>query len=118
MANNHRYDPSAQSIFKATKGILFFGTPHKGSKNTTFGSYISSIVDIVTPKGAALTEQYVALKKDGESLKQISETFIGLCKEIRILTRFETRTKFSQIVSLTFRTLVVVIFLTKSMIDC
>lgn len=73
-----------RSIFVSTFGILFLGTPHKGSDIAKWGSRLERICDAVIPGRILDTRRDLvdALKSNNEILQNIDRGFI------QIMSRF------------------------------
>ncbi|TVY67461.1 Protein SERAC1, partial [Lachnellula suecica] len=83
----HRY----AAIYNSTCGIIFFGTPHRGSNLAIYGSAVARVPTILANKpGAKLLK---TLKKDSKALGTLSERFRAQ-HEVRayeIVSFYETR---------------------------
>ncbi|KAL9103258.1 MAG: hypothetical protein Q9163_001680 [Psora crenata] len=75
-----------RSIFVSTYGILFLGTPHKGSDVAKWGSLLESICRGVMPSGVVDSNPHLvnALKKENETLQVIDRQFIQLISRFHI----------------------------------
>ena len=69
-----------RSIFISTYGILFLGTPHKGSNVAEWGSRLEWICGAILPKKMIDTQPQLvnALKSNSETLQNIDRDFIQL----------------------------------------
>lgn len=77
------------SIYTATYGIAFFGTPHRGSSLAGIGDVFAKITRAVlrNPSNSFMT----ALKKDGEYARELFSNFQQLAGSFSILSVYETR---------------------------
>ena len=69
-----------RSIFVSTYGILFLGTPHRGSDIAKWGSMLESICRGVMPSGIVDSNPNLvnALKRENETLQTIDRDFIQM----------------------------------------
>lgn len=78
-------DPYYKDLIKATYGILFFGTPHKGM-------VVDNLLEAMNATGG--NQERIELVKSIESncdtLKEELRRFINLCDNIKICTFTET----------------------------
>ncbi|KAJ5159113.1 phosphorylase superfamily protein [Penicillium coprophilum] len=70
-------------IEKSTQGIIFLGTPHRGSDNAKWGQIISRIGAI---GGSTQTEHLNVLRQNSQALLELSDTFLDLAKNPRLQT--------------------------------
>jgi hypothetical protein len=82
-------DPNQEdlrSIYVSTYGIIFLGTPHNGSNAAAWGGAIQRMADAVLPKKLLQTESVLlkSLKKDSETLQQISSHFLDIYQKFKI----------------------------------
>ena len=75
-----------RSIFVSTYGILFLGTPHKGSDVAQWGSYLESVFSAVIPKavGESAPQLVDALKANSETLENIDRPFVQLMDKFNL----------------------------------
>ena len=75
-----------RSVFISTYGILFLGTPHKGSDLAEWGSRLERICDAVLPSKLVDTQPQLinALKTHSETLQNIDRQFIQLTSRFHI----------------------------------
>ncbi|KAH7069381.1 Alpha/Beta hydrolase protein [Paraphoma chrysanthemicola] len=84
LANNEKaFDDIAQS----TRGILFFGTPHRGADLAFWGDIIAKIAKTVflNPKRELIKD----LKTNSQPLVQVSEDFRPIADKYKIVSFFE-----------------------------
>lgn len=76
--------PDVYSIFESTCGIVFLGTPHRGSDKAVLADTITSILRLVIrSNNQAILEP---LKRDSQVLARISESFnVGLVEKTDII---------------------------------
>ena len=75
-----------RSIFVSTYGILFLGTPHKGSNLAAWGSRLERICGAVLPKRVLDSSPGLinALKSNNETLQNIDRQFIQIMNRYHI----------------------------------
>lgn len=79
------YTERLRSIFVSTYGILFLGTPHKGSDVAQWGSRLEGIVSAVAGKLVDSQPQLVnALKNNNETLQNIDRQFVQIMGRFHI----------------------------------
>ncbi len=73
-------------------GIVFLGTPHRGSGAATLGQVAALIAGAAVPGLKILNRALIKnLERDNEGLFQISNRFSNICGEMRIHSYYETR---------------------------
>ncbi|KAK4148919.1 hypothetical protein C8A00DRAFT_38494, partial [Chaetomidium leptoderma] len=87
--SNDLRDPHQEdlrSIYVSTFGIVFLGTPHNGSTAAAWGGVIQRMADTVVPKKIFETESVLlrTLKKDSETLQQITSHFLDIYQKFKI----------------------------------
>ena len=65
-----------KTIFSATKGILFFGTPHRGSESAGLGNHVARVANFCLAKPR--NQLVSGLKEGSEILERISQQFKGI----------------------------------------
>lgn len=80
------YTEHLRSIFVSTYGILFLGTPHKGSNVAEWGSRLEWICGAILPSKLVDTQPQLidALKTNNETLQNIDRQFSQLTTRFRI----------------------------------
>ena len=75
-----------RSIYVSTFGILFLGTPHKGSDIAEWGSRLEWICSVALPSKLVDTKPQLvdALKKNNETLQVIDRQFIQLMNRFHV----------------------------------
>ena len=75
-----------RSIFVSTFGILFLGTPHRGSDLAKWGSLLESICHGVMPSGVIDSNPNLvnALKRENETLQVIDREFYQILNRFRV----------------------------------
>lgn len=87
--SNDLRDPHQEdlrSIFVSTYGIIFLGTPHNGSNAAAWGGVVQRFADAFFPKKLFDTESVLlkSLKRDSETLLQISNQFLEIYQNFKI----------------------------------
>ena len=85
-----------RSIFISTYGILFLGTPHKGSDVAQWGSRLEWICNAVMPSGFVDSSNQLvdALKTNNETLQNIDRQFTQLMDRFHIFFFHEAKPTF------------------------
>ena len=87
------YTEHLRSIFVSTYGILFLGTPHKGSDIAKWGSLLESICRGVMPSAVIDSNPNLvnALKKENETLQVIDRQFYQLISRFHVYFFHESK---------------------------
>jgi len=80
-----------RSIYTSTYGILFFGTPHQGSKKVRLARFAQRTIRVLVPSKLVDTQSQLldALREGSEVLQEISDNFVPLMKDLRIFFFWE-----------------------------
>jgi hypothetical protein len=83
-----------ENIRKSCLGIIFLGTPHRGSKAVGFSTLLATIVNVATIGssrlfGRARTELLDNLEREAPILDSISGKFVEQTRSIQIATFVE-----------------------------
>lgn len=83
-----KLDGTYNSIYKATYGIAFFGTPHRGGRGASIGVIAAQIARNVlfNPKNTFME----ALKKGSLLSDELARDFLKVCSGLHILSFYET----------------------------
>lgn len=74
-----------RSIFVSAYGILFLGTPHKGSDIASWGSFLEWLCKAVPKKALDTSDQLVeALKANSETLQNIDRQFSQMIENFHL----------------------------------
>ena len=77
-------------ITQSSVGVVFVGTPHRGSAHANLGDIIQGIGEAVLPGYGPNRAVIKSLKKNCDALFQSANNFGNICGEIRIFSFFET----------------------------
>jgi len=79
------------SIYTCTYGILFFGTPHSGSRKAHLLASVQKIASLSIPRKVLDTDSSLlrALEEDSEVLQNITDQFAPLMNRFRIFFFWE-----------------------------
>ncbi|KAK3997963.1 hypothetical protein QBC44DRAFT_303083 [Cladorrhinum sp. PSN332] len=92
-------DPQYQSIRNATTGIVFLGTPHRGSAAADLGGTIANVVAAAIPGFRILNRDLLNnLRRNNQTLIEISGNFSRICASINIHSFFETVPQGGQVI--------------------
>ncbi|KAF3067404.1 Protein SERAC1 [Daldinia childiae] len=80
-----------RSIYVATYGLIFLGTPHTGSDLATWGTMLQAMSDAVVPRTFFQSESVLlrTLKRDNETLQNINIHFLDIYQRFKILMAHE-----------------------------
>ena len=80
------------------KAVIFFGTPHSGSKVAGFGNVLGNIANLVlktpgpqNPIGSFNTKLFQVLTSNSEVLQGISDDFRDVVEPLTIISCYETK---------------------------
>ncbi|KAK3990804.1 Alpha/Beta hydrolase protein [Cladorrhinum sp. PSN332] len=82
-----KQDPAFRDISTSTKGIVFFGTPHRGSDKAKWLNVLTAITSTMTNRPESTFVE--ALQTNSEALLKISQDFQSLGKEYAIVSFYE-----------------------------
>lgn len=81
-----------QDLAKHTRGVLFFGTPHKGSDLAGLGSVLANFLRL-SSLGASTNAQLVRdLARNSAKLEHISDTFLQHASSLKVVAFYELET--------------------------
>ncbi|KAL6796306.1 hypothetical protein GGI42DRAFT_345133 [Trichoderma sp. SZMC 28013] len=86
----HEWDRFYGSLTQKICGVVFFATPHKGSKLATWNTIGTRITQAVTLGFASSPSFVEGLVVDSKMLKQISESFVPRAGAYKIRSFYET----------------------------
>lgn len=80
-----------RSIYVATYGLVFLGTPHTGSDLAAWGTMLQAMSDAVVPRTFFQSESVLlrTLKRDNETLQNINIHFLDIYQRFKILMAHE-----------------------------
>lgn len=76
-------------IKDSTKGIVFFGTPHRGSDKATYGSILANVATTMMRKPSS--KLINALKTNSDDLEELTARFRFQAPDYQILTFYEMK---------------------------
>ena len=92
-------EPQYQTLKDHTLGIVFFGTPHRGSEMANYGKTLANVATGVMhkPRSKLLN----ALQSNSDTLMRLTSTFKFRAPDMEIMTFYETKpmSMFSSLVS-------------------
>jgi hypothetical protein len=89
-----------KQIHTATTGIIFLGTPHRGSGVANLGQVAALIAGAAVPGWQVFNRGLLkSLEKDNDNLFQTSNRFANICAGMRIHSFYETRPLGPRVVS-------------------
>ena len=72
------------------KGIVFMGTPHRGADVASWANFAARALGTLQMSTATNTSLLSDLKRNSETLKQISQQFVERGSAIKMKTFYET----------------------------
>jgi hypothetical protein len=84
----HERSERYSSISKDTFGVIFMGTPHRGSDAAFWGKFFGSIADVLT-LGSIRTQLLQDLQPKSSCLGNICSQFVERAQSLRIFTIYE-----------------------------
>ena len=72
------FQSNKSDVFKSTRGVVFFGTPHKGSNDAKWGQLIRSIASAAFDTNDKIIR---ALEPDSELLDKLARDFQDILDE-------------------------------------
>jgi len=92
-------DPQYQPIRNATSGMVFLGTPHRGSAAADIGATVANVAAAAIPGFRILNRDLLKdLRRNSHALAEISGNFSRICASINIHSFFETVPQGGQVV--------------------
>ncbi|KIL88375.1 hypothetical protein FAVG1_08454 [Fusarium avenaceum] len=85
----HNGSEAYASILKATTGIVFLGTPHRGSDLAPWGLLLSNLVSVTSIGKNIRKELLRTLSKDSDTLREISSQFLQRATSLKIMSFIE-----------------------------
>jgi hypothetical protein len=76
------------TIFQHTVGLIFFGTPHRGSDKATYGKILSNIA--TTVMNAPSSKLLSALQSNSDALQRLTSDFKHQIPQYQIVSFYET----------------------------
>jgi hypothetical protein len=79
-------------VWLGSKGIIFMGTPHRGSDSAAFGKVLGDIANAVLPRvaGRVNTTLIAALEQESRELLGIADSFVPRANAFRLVSFYET----------------------------
>jgi hypothetical protein len=88
--HGHRgYHPRLAAILPATAGIVFAGTPHRGSNKAAWASIATNLAKLVLKDHNDLI--ITALCRGSETLERLQDSFSGIAANMKLFSFFEDR---------------------------
>ncbi|RDW58745.1 hypothetical protein BP6252_13221 [Coleophoma cylindrospora] len=82
--------PDFKDIQRSTTGVIFLGTPHRGSGAATLGQIAAAIASAATPGFQILNRRMLRdLERDNDNLFQTSNRFSSICTQMTIRSFYE-----------------------------
>lgn len=89
--------PKFESIKNTTYGLVFLGTPHRGSDLASLAETVAKIASVAFGKRRIQTQLLKTLRENSQQLQDLAEEFTELHSLYKIVTCFEQKkTAFSK----------------------
>jgi hypothetical protein len=85
----HESDNTYGDISKSCKGIIFMGTPHRGTDIASWGTLLSRLANALTLSSTVRTDLFKDLETGSKTLQVISRQFVQRGSLIRIVSFYE-----------------------------
>lgn len=85
----HEADAFYGDILRAAKGIIFMGTPHRGSELASWAVLFSNLVNAASFGQGMRTSLLRNVDRDAEMLSEISRQFIHRATKLKIMSFVE-----------------------------
>lgn len=79
-----------QDLAKRSIGVLFFGTPHKGSAVASYATTLGNLLKASSLGRHTNTQLLKDLAVHSSTLEQVSDTFLQFGTSLRVVTFYET----------------------------
>jgi hypothetical protein len=84
-----RIEPQYSSICEFTIGIVFFGTPHRGSDKASYGKILENVASTVMHKPTS--KLLSALQSNSDALARLTSDFRHQLPNYQVITFYETK---------------------------
>ncbi|KAK8071344.1 hypothetical protein PG997_011547 [Apiospora hydei] len=86
--SNGRF-PDQAELYKSTRGVVFYGTPHRGSGKTALGGMVANFAQfsLLQPN----TQLFNALRRDSHVLEKQRDEFATISRDMDVLCFAETK---------------------------
>jgi ankyrin repeat domain-containing protein 50 len=75
----------------SVRGVIFFGTPHRGSGNANLSGVIFQVLKTTIPMGNFRADLIENLKRGSEELAEIAMTSVELLEGLKIISIYERK---------------------------
>ncbi|ETS79976.1 hypothetical protein PFICI_07505 [Pestalotiopsis fici W106-1] len=86
----HEDDVIYRSTLKSVLGVVFLGTPHKGSEAADIGKIVGRIINLAVPK-ATRTDLLGHLGENSQALRELASSFRHRLCNLEVVTFYETQ---------------------------
>ena len=86
----HRRSSDFSEILERVKGVIFLGTPHRGTNMVFWAQLVAQTLHAAQLNEGNNLKLLRALKADSETLSRISREFVELGANLQIRTFYET----------------------------
>ncbi|KAH4026319.1 hypothetical protein HBI70_022150 [Parastagonospora nodorum] len=95
----HENKPAYADVLSAVSGVLFFGTPHRGSQVAEIGSVVGKIVNLCVRAsqmarltGSMREDLLFTLGLDAQALNELAESSRNRMENLEVVSFYETQT--------------------------
>jgi hypothetical protein len=85
----HENDKQYGDILSSCKGVVFMGTPHRGSSLAFWAATASTIINTASLSNALRSDLLRNLEQKSTVLREVSRQFIPRVDNVRIVSFFE-----------------------------
>jgi hypothetical protein len=82
-------DAQYATVNEHTVGLIFFGTPHRGSDKATYGKVLSNIATTLTISPSS--KLIAALQSNSDALQRLTSDFKHQIQRYKIISFYETK---------------------------
>ena len=84
-----RIDDRYKNIYGRTVGIIFLGTPHRGSEKASYANVLTKVASMAT--NSPTSKLVSALQSNSDSLMRLTSNFKFQLKNYNVVSFFELR---------------------------
>ncbi|KAK4209931.1 ankyrin repeat protein [Rhypophila decipiens] len=89
-AHEETSNPLNTTLLRSIAGIVFLGTPHRGSASGSLGSIVGNIINVALGTKVLRTDNLELLKTGSTALQDLSESVRDRLVDLKIVSFFET----------------------------
>ena len=85
----HEDSDTYHDLQDAVKGVVFMGTPHRGSQIATFAQIAANILNSLMPGNTIKRPLMRALSTNSRELEEINRSFVPRCSSLELASFYE-----------------------------